>query len=332
MIKLGLWTPLPHTIRPEPEIDLALGDLKTRGQGLAQDRSFQFALKAVRDAEDMGFDITLVAERLVAADLEAWVVSSALAVLTSKIEIMTAVHPGIVNPQLAAKMGASLDRLTGGRFAINVVPGRRTHEFDLYGNGGWVEKGQDHYKRVDEFIRVLKSMWTEDDFSFDGQFYHASKGSMLTKTVRTPHPPVYAASSAHEGMEIIARECALWFVSYGDGIDAYEANVARISHDMADMKVRAARHNREIGFGISTLIACSDDPSELIADARRFAQDPLHNVPIKALGAGLIGTPQLIADRIRRYEDMGMSLLMLQFHPFMDGLRTFADRVMPLLK
>ena len=95
---------------------------------------------------------------------------------------------------------------------------------------------------------------------------------------------------------------------------------------------RAARHSRQIGFGISTLIACSGDPSALIADARRFAQDPLHNVPIKALGAGLIGTPQLIADRIRRYEDMGMSLLMLQFHPFLDGLRTFADRVMPLLK
>lgn len=332
MIRLGMWTPLPHTIRPESEIDTALDDLKTRGQGAAVDRSFQFALSAVKEAEAIGFDITLVAERLVAADLEAWVVSSALAALTSKIQIMTAVHPGIYNPQVAAKMGASIDRLSGGRFAINVVPGRRSHEFELFGNAGWVDKGKDHYTRVDEFIRVMKAMWEKDSFSFEGQFYHAAQGGMLTKTVRQPRPAVYAASNTDEGKDIIARECDLWFVSYESGIDAYEDNVALIKRDIADMKSRAALHGREIGYGISTLIACSDDPSALITDARRFAEDPLHNVPIKALGAGLIGTPQTVADRIRRYEDMGMTLLMLQFHPFMDGMRHFADRVIPLLR
>ncbi len=331
-MRLGLWTPLPHTIRPEPEIDRALDDLKTQGQGLPVDRSFAFALNAVREAEALGFEITLVAERLVAADLEAWMVSSALAVMTSKIKIMTAVHPGIVNPQLAAKMGASLDRLSGGRFAVNVVPGRRTQEFELYGNGGWVEKGRDHYKRVDEFIRVLKSMWTQEHFSHRGEFYPVKDGGMLTRTMQRPHPPIYAASGADEGMEIIARECDLWFAGYDSGIDAYERNLLHIAHDIADMKQRAARHDRKIGFGISTLVACSDDPDALIADARKFADDPLHNVPIKALGAGLIGTPQTIADRIHRYEDMGITLLMLQFHPMIDGLRTFADRVMPLLR
>jgi FMNH2-dependent dimethyl sulfone monooxygenase len=332
MIRLGLWTPLPHCIRPEPEIDRALDELKTPGKGLAVDRSFQFALDAVREAEDIGFDITLVAERLVAADLEAWVVSSALASHTSKIEIMTAVHPGIINPQLAAKMGASIDRLSGGRFAVNVVPGRRNQEFELYGNGGWVDKGQDHYTRVDEFIRVMKSMWTEDVFSFEGQFYQAREGGMLTKPLRRPHPPVFAASNAEEGKDIIARECDLWFVGYDSGIDAYETNLKMIAGDIANMSSRASGYGRQIGFGMSTLIACSNDPDALIADARAFANDPLHNVPIKALGAGLIGTPQTVADRIRRYEDMGVTLLMLQFHPFMDGLRRFADEVVPRLK
>jgi len=312
-------------------MDRALADLMTRGQGLAQDRSFAFALEAVQAAEAMGFDITLVAERLVAADLEAWVVSSALAVMTSKIEIMTAVHPGIYTPQVAAKMGASIDRLSGGRFAINVVPGRRSHEFELFGNGGWVEKGEDHYTRVDEFIRVMKAMWESDSFAFEGRHYRAREGGMLTKAMRRPRPPVFAASNTEEGKAIIARECDLWFVTYEGGIDNYAANIAMIREDIADMTRRAASHGRTLGFGMSTLVACSDDVDALMADARAFAGDPLHNVPIKALGAGLIGTPQTIADRIHRYEDMGMSLLMLQFHPFMNGLRTFADRVMPLL-
>src|ERR1700712_3372798 len=106
-MQLGLWTPLPHVIRPELEITRALDDLGTQGQGLPVDRSFAFALAAVQRAEQLGFDLTLIAERFVARDLEAWVISSALAALTSKIQIMTAAHPGIISPQVVAKMGAS---------------------------------------------------------------------------------------------------------------------------------------------------------------------------------------------------------------------------------
>ena len=68
-MRLGLWTPLPHVIRPEPEIVTAREELATPGRGQPVDRSFGFALDAVRRAEDLGFDITLVAERFVAPDL-----------------------------------------------------------------------------------------------------------------------------------------------------------------------------------------------------------------------------------------------------------------------
>ncbi|MGE3247307.1 MAG: LLM class flavin-dependent oxidoreductase [Beijerinckiaceae bacterium] len=333
-MQFGIWTPLPHTIRPEPEIERAVADLATPGQGLAVDRSYAFALETVRMAEDMGFDLTLVAERLVAPDLEAWTVSSALAVQTSRIRIMTAVHPGILNPQFAAKLGASIDRLSGGRFLINVVPGRRSHEFALYGNNAWLgpdEDGEERYARVDEFVRLLKSMWVEENFTFEGRFYRAENASMATKTMQRPHPPVYAASADARGKDIIARECDLWFANYEPGIDAYEANLQSLGRDIAAMRERAADHGREIGFGISTHVAIGDDASALVADARALEDHPQHNVAIKALGAGLIGTPQTVADRIRRYEDMGLTCLMLQFHPMKQGLQTFADKVLPLL-
>ena len=333
-VQLGIWTPLPHTIRPEPEIDRAVADLATPGQGLAVDRSYQFALDVVRQAEALGFDLTLVAERLVAPDLEAWTVAAALAVQTEKIRIMSAVHPGIFHPQLAAKMGASIDRLSGGRYLINVVPGRRTHEFALYGNNSWIgaeQNGEDRYARVDEFIRLMKAMWTGEHFDFEGKFYAASDAAMATKPMTLPHPPVYAASADERGKNIIARECDLWFANYEPGIDAYEDNLKQLAQDIADMGRRATNHSRTIGFGISTHVACGDDVDALTADARALENHPQHNVAIKALGAGLIGTPQTIADRIRRYEDMGITCLMLQFHPMKQGLRIFADKVMPLI-
>lgn len=46
-MRLGIWTPLPHTIRAEPAMDAAIRDLRTRGAGDTQDRSFQFAVDVI---------------------------------------------------------------------------------------------------------------------------------------------------------------------------------------------------------------------------------------------------------------------------------------------
>ncbi len=331
-MKFGIWAPLPHTIGKEPEVERALEDLSTPGQGLPVDRSYAFVRDVVKRAEEIGFDITLVAERLVAPDLEAWLVSAALAVETSRIEIMTAVHPGIIAPQIVAKMGASLDRLSGGRACINVVPGRRSHEFDLFGNHGWLEDAHERYARVDEFIRVVKGLWSQEPFNMDGRFYPVENGSLATKPMRKPHPPLYAASSSDVAKESIARECDLWFATYEPGRLAYEANLARIVVDIADMRARAARFGRSIGIGVSTHIACAASMDDAEAQARKIESDPLANVAAKALGAGLIGTPRVIADRIKRYEDMGVTCLMLQFHPMKDGLERFANDILPLVR
>lgn len=330
-MRLGLWAPLPHTIRPEPEIDLALAELGTHGVGLPLDRSFRFVVETVQRAEDLGFDITLVAERLVARDLEAWVVSSALAVMTRRIQIMTAVHPGIIHPQMVAKMGASLDRLSGGRFAVNVIPGRRSHEFDLFGNGSWLPDMQQRYKRMEEFVDVLNGLWTQESYSLDGDFFQIADGRLTTRPMREPRPPIFAASGAEQGKDIIARSCDTWFLSHAPGLRAYESNVASIAVDIADMRQRAARHGRALGYGLSTYVICAPTADRAEEEAAGLDASPDANVAAKALGAGLVGTPRIIAERIRRYEDMGVDCLMLQFHPMRQGLETFAQTVMPLM-
>jgi FMNH2-dependent dimethyl sulfone monooxygenase len=330
-MRLGLWTPLPHVIRPEAAIVAALEDLATPGQGAAVDRSFSFALEAVRQAEALGFDITLVAERFVARDLEAWVVASALAALTSRITIMTAAHPGIVPPQVVAKMGASLDRLSGGRFALNVVPGNRPEEFACFGNGAWLDDTGARYQRMDEYIDMIAALWSGAPVSRDGAFYQLDEGRLATRPLQVPMPPIYAASSAEAGKEIIARRCQCWFVSHPPGLENYEANAQKVARDIADMRTRAAAHGRSLGYGLSTLVLCA--PSDEAAEAQAAALDTSAggNVAARALGAGLVGSPRRIRDRLRRYEDAGIDLVMLQFHPMGEGLQRFAEEVMPLL-
>ena len=101
-------------------MERATAALKSAGAG-ASDGTFEFARDVVRRADELGFDTTLIAERFLGPDLEAWVLAAALAVVTRRIELMVAVHPGMVTPQVVAKMGASLDRISGGRFRGNTA-------------------------------------------------------------------------------------------------------------------------------------------------------------------------------------------------------------------
>jgi FMNH2-dependent dimethyl sulfone monooxygenase len=330
-MQFGLWTPLPHVIRPEPEITRAIDDLGTPGQGLPVDRSFAFALAAVQRAEELGFDLTLIAERFVARDLAAWVVSSALAVLTSKIQIMTAAHPGIIPPQVIAKMGASLDRLSGGRFLVNIVPGNRPEEFNLYGNRAWLDDQSHRYRRMEEYIAVLKGMWSGEVFDFHGEFYRVEQGQMAQRPLRVP-VPIYAAANGDMGKALIARECDLYFCSHPPGLANYDGNVDKVAADIVEISKVSAHHNRRLGFGISTQVLCA--PTDALAEkmAADLERQAGSNVAARALGAGLVGSPERVAKRIRRWEQAGVTCLMLQFHPMMDGLETFAREVMPLLK
>jgi FMNH2-dependent dimethyl sulfone monooxygenase len=334
-MRLGIWTPLPHTIRSEPAMEAGVHQVQTRGGESQSDKSFQFALDVVSRAEALGFDITLIAERLLGPDLEAWMLTAALAARTKTIQIMPAVYPGMITPQLVAKMGATLDRITGGRFAINVVNGWFQKEFELFSNGAWIESSAARYRRMDEFVRVLKGLWSEEHFTMHGEFYRADDATLAVKPVRVPHPPIYTASRADSGKDVIAEHCDLWFVNYEADYRRYEENVRAIKSDISDLAERARHFGRKLAFGMSAHVICADTlgaaemrAAELEAYGRR---DRVSSTAARALGACLVGTPELIAQRMRRYEEIGIELLLLHFHPMLAGLETFAEKVLPLL-
>ena len=112
--------------------------------------------------------------------------AAALSGYTRTMELMVAVHPGINTPQMVAKMGASLDRISGGRLSLNVVNGWNVDEFNIFGNGAWLTELPDRYQRMDEYIEVIKRLWTEDSFDFDGKFYRFKGGKPLEFVPREP--------------------------------------------------------------------------------------------------------------------------------------------------
>ena len=349
-MQFGIWTPLPHTIRPEPRMDRAVAAIRSRQQasGRREDGTFAFACEVVRRADELGFDTTLIAERFLGPDLSAWVLASALAMVTKRIELMVAVHPGMVTPQVVAKMAASLDRISGGRAALNIVNGWWKEEFDLFSNGGWIGDAE-RYPRMGEYIEVIKGLWTDSDFNFDGAHYRAhvrasltgangkvdtpQAGEIVAKPSRTPCPPIYAASRSPGGKALIAQLCDVWFAEYKPGHRNFEANLARMEADFRAMDSLAQKYGRRLRYAINPQVICCEtqEAAERLADEAEGNAGPRDRM-VNALGAGLVGTPDLIAERLHRYEAIGLDCVMLRFTPMLEGVETFGGKVMPLLR
>lgn len=333
-LRLGVWTPLPHTIAPEPRMQDAITRLSTPGGVGLEDPSFSFACEVVACAEEAGFDITLIAERFLGPDLEAFTLGAALAARTRTIQLLVAVHPGIIPPQVAAKMIASLDRISGGRAALNLVNGWWAEEFKLYSNGGALDGNGERYLRMSEYVDVLKGMLAGGPVSYEGRFYQAQEGRLPTRPARD-HIPLYAASRAAEGKEVVARTCDLWFADYRPDHMAYEENLARMRSDITALQAMAGGQGRKVEAGVSCHVICA--PTQAEAEARAATllaygqRDRIAAVAAKGLGAGLVGTPALIAQRILAYHAIGVSCLMLHFHPMLEGLQTFIGEVSPRL-
>jgi FMNH2-dependent dimethyl sulfone monooxygenase len=312
----------------------AVERLHTQGSGDGPDDAFLFPLEVLRRAEEYGFETSLIAARHLGPDPDAWVLASALGASTRTMEMMVAAHPGMHTPQMIAKMAVSLDRVTGGRVSINVINGWNVAEFNLFGNGAWLESALDRHHRMDEFVQVMTRMWGAEPFSFEGKYYRVDEGLMPLKMGRSGPPALYATSASPEGMETIARYCDCWFVPEGM-TRTFEEGYAATRADIGRMRVVAERAGRKIGFAMSARIICSEDPAEVAASVAALDAYGSIRRYNKSAATGiapcLFGTPQVIADRIRAYEDLGIGLMMLNFQPVGAGLETFGQKVLPLL-
>jgi FMNH2-dependent dimethyl sulfone monooxygenase len=298
------------------------------------DPALQFAIDVLRRAEAYGFSITLVAERFLGPDLESWMLSSALAANTTRIKIMPAVHPGIICPQLAAKMGATLDRISGGRCAVNVVGGWHKEEFNMFGSG-WLDDDHGRSRRIDEFIRVLRGLWTDKRFSFGGDFFKVDDVELPFAPQQLPCPPIYAAGRSEAGKETIAQHCDTWFIMSGMDHKRREENVSGIAAEVRDMRQRSSAHGRRVRCAVNAHIVCRETDEEAMLAADELAAygkgGRIPAIAVSGIGVGLIGTPEVVADRIRELEEIGIDLLMLKFSPMLEQLDVFAQEVLPLL-
>jgi len=315
--------------------------------------TWEYVSRLTRRAEEIGFDVTLIAELnlndikgVEAPSLDAWSTAAALAAVTQRIELMVAVRPTFHSPALLAKQAANIDHIAGGRLTLNVVSSWWKEEARQYGTP--FDEHDQRYARTAEWLEVVNGLWTTPRFSHSGSFY-TIKGTVLEpKPVRKPRPTLYAGGESPAAKELISRKCDAYLM-HGDPPE-------RIGEKIRDMSARReATGLPPLRFGVAGYAICR--PTEAAANAelaritdvkqnaRGYAnyQDWLSNTKLeqrvsledysvsnRGLKTGLVGTPEQLAERVLAFENAGVDLLLLQFSPQLEEMERFAEEVIPL--
>ncbi len=302
-------------------------------------------------AEQIGFDLTLVAELnlndikgVEAPSLDAWSTAAALAAVTHKQEIMVAVRPTFHNPALLAKQAANIDQISQGRLSLNVVSSWWKDEAQKYGVA--FEQHEDRYARTEEWLAILDGVWSGDHFSHTGRYYNVEDNVLQPKPFPSrPRPLLYAGGESDTAKELIARTCD-GYVMHGDP-------PAKIGERIADMRARRERYGLPpLLFGVAAYSIVRDTEAEAEAEKARITdvksssagyanyqqwlagtkleqQVSLedYSVSNRGLRSGLVGDPEHVKARIAEFEAVGVDFLLLQCSPQMEEMERFAAQI-----
>jgi len=341
-VRLGYWFPVfGGWLRNVPDEGVELGWAAIK--------------RLAQRSEQVGFDLTLIAELFLndirgveAPSLDAWTTAAAVAAVTERLELMVAVRPTFHEPAIFAKQAACLDRLSGGRLALNVVSSWWADEARRYGIR--FDAHDDRYARTEEWLAVVDGAWRGPGFTFRGRYYAVEDLVVAPGPARRPRPTIYAGGESEAAKRLIAARCDA-YVMHGDP-------PANVGPKIADMRARrAALGLPPLQFGVAAYVIVRDreedaqrelaritdvsagspgyrNYNDWIAHTQLEQRVSLHDYAVsnRGLRAGLVGTPEQVAARIRGLEAVGVDLLLLQCSPQLEEMERLGEQLIPLLR
>jgi FMNH2-dependent dimethyl sulfone monooxygenase len=326
------------------------------------DWSYEYNRKLAVLAENNGFDYALSQVRYMASygaayQHESTSFSLALLLATERLKVIAAVHPGLWQPGVLAKLLATADHLSGGRAAVNVVSGWFKGEFTALGEP-WLEHDE-RYRRSEEFIRVLRKSWTEDAAEFSGDFYRLHGYDLKPKPVQVPgrtHPEIFQGGNSTAARAMAGR-VSDWYFSNGKDFDG-------VTEQIAEVNASAEQHGRAVKFGLNAFLIARDTEAEAHDTLREIVAkadtEAVHGFRDAVQQAGsstgdkkgmwadskfddlvqyndgfrsrLIGTPEQIATRIVDYRRRGVNLLLLGFLHYHEEVEYFGRNILPIVR
>jgi alkanesulfonate monooxygenase len=291
-----------------------------------------------RSAEQLGFEAALTPTGAWCED--AWVSTAMLSQVSERLKFLVAFRPGLTSPFIAAQMAGTFQNLSGGRLALNVVTGGESREQRMFGD--FLDK-DGRYERCDEFLTVVRALWTGEPVTFEGKHLRV-EDAVLTQ-IPDPLPEIYFGGSSPAAGRVAAKHVDV-YLTWGEPPEAVREKVEGI-------RKLAADEGREgkIRFGIRLHTIARDTSEEAWAEADRLlagiseeeiarVQDGLEIHPNLWAGVGLVrggagtamvGSHSEIADLVEQYQAVGIEEFVLSGYPHLEESYWFGEGVLPEL-
>ena len=317
-----------------------------------------------RIADDAGFEALVPVARwrgfggktnFNGTNFETYTWAAGVGALTHTSTVFSTSHVPTIHPIVAAKQATTIDHISGGRFALNVVCGWFEPELRMFGSP--MMEHDTAYEYAAEWLDVVKMLWTrEEEFDYAGKYFKIDKGFHQPKPIQKPFPVVMNAGFSPVGREFALKNCDVTFTNFrGASYDVIKTQIA-------DIKARARKeYGRDIGIWINVTVIMGDTEKDAQALFHETVNekgdwDAIENMfmingmytridrrqtnDIMALkrrymagwgGELAVGTPAMIADEMEKISGLGIAGAVMTFPRFEDGMRRFVAEVLPLL-
>ena len=315
------------------------------------DASWERNKRLILEAEALGFESTLVAQHVFNPrdderdQLETWTASTALAAVTSRIEIIAAIKPYLFHPVVLAKMASQIEEISQGRFAINLVNAWFKPEFERAGIA--FADHDDRYAYGREWIEIFRRLFGGHRVNFSGQHFKIDDYQIRPVGRYRERPAIYAGGESEQAQALAADTADVWFIN-GQPPDDVRRLIAAVAG--------RPRRGPPIRFALSAFVVARETNAEAEEELRYLFSLAQQDAPLRqamagrtdpkavmfktfarnpAFGsngvtaAGLVGSYDTVAARIGHFADLGIETFMLQFQPFEAEMRRFAQEVRP---
>ena len=361
-------TPRSNPIR-DSKNRIKLGVFGINGNGAAftfhEDRyksSWESNVRLALKAEELGFEAFVSAAHWKAfggddhysGDLmETFTWAGAVAAVTRRIGIVSTIHVTLIHPVFAAKAAATVDLVSNGRAAMNLVLGWYPPDMQLFGYE--VREHSDRFELAEEWIEIFDRLWSgRKSFDYNGKNFKL-KGAYSQPHGVQPRPPLLNAGRSERGRDFAARSCDIAFVS------AHNPAPAAIRKQVEDYRNDArTKFGKEIQIWMSAYVVLKDTVVEAEAYAYDYIVTKGDDAPVQtiiannaidtkampaeaaeklgyALKAGFAGYPLVgdadrIAELFTDLSEAGIDGFLLTWLDYEGGLARFGRDVLPRLE
>jgi alkanesulfonate monooxygenase SsuD/methylene tetrahydromethanopterin reductase-like flavin-dependent oxidoreductase (luciferase family) len=285
----------------------------------AQRLSFVQNIHRALDLISGHFNSARIIDHLGFDDIESFTTLTYLSALHPQLKFgHTVLCQSYRNPALVAKMGSTLQLLSGGRFLLGIGAGGHEGEYRAYGYD--FPPSQVRVDQLDETLQIIKALWTEKRVTFIGKHYRVFEADCEPKP--NPLPPIMVGAFKPKMLRLTAKYADEWNVS-STGITKYRHLVTAFEHACTEVDRHPSTVQRSWGGGC--ICARTQVEAENLA-GDRYSTDPQDDFDF-------VGTPKQIIAQMRPFIDLGVSSFLLDCggFPSLTTLELLVNEVLPII-